>query len=129
MPGAGLTRGVQTADIPGDGTNLIAAPTVPSHYPGGRDRTRMRNKENRMRGLLLRGRIWLLSAVSGGSLLVLSGCDPNVRDTILGGVESSVTTLFTTFIQAFFETVLAADDDSTVTTVRAIVEQVPEFFA
>lgn len=82
-----------------------------------------------MRGLLLRGRIWLLSAVSGGSLLVLSGCDPNARDTILGGVESSVTTLLTTFIQAFFESVLATDDDSTVTTVRAIVEQVPEFFA
>ncbi len=82
-----------------------------------------------MRSLLLRGRIWLLTAVSGGGLFVLSGCDPTVRDTVLAGVESATTTLFTTFITAFFETVLSTGDDSTVTTVKAIAERVPEFFA
>lgn len=82
-----------------------------------------------MRRLLLRGRIWLLSAVSGGSLLVLSGCDPNVRDTVLAGVESATTLLITTFIQAFFQSVLGPGDETTVTTVKAIVERVPEFFA
>lgn len=82
-----------------------------------------------MRGLLLRGRIRFLSAVSGGSLLVLSGCDPTVRDTVLGGVESATTTILTTFIQAFFQTVLAPEDEGTVTTVKAIAERVPEFFA
>jgi len=89
----------------------------------------MRNKENRMRGLLLRGRIWLLSAVSGGSLLVLGGCDPTVRETVLAGVEGATTTLLTTFIRAFFESVLTPEDEGVVTTVKAIVERAPEFFA
>ena len=82
-----------------------------------------------MRGMFLRGRIWLLSAVSGGGLLVLSGCDPNVRDTVLAGVESATTTLLTTFITAFFETVLAPEEEGTATTVKAVLEQVSEFFA
>ncbi len=82
-----------------------------------------------MRGLLLRGRIRLLSMVSGGSLLALSGCDPTVRETVLTGVEGATTTLITTFIRAFFESVLAPEDEGTVTTVKAIVERLPEFFA
>ena len=81
-----------------------------------------------MRRLVLRARIWVLSAVSGGGLLALSGCDPDVRDTVLGGVESATTTLITTGIQAFFETLLA-EDEETVTTVKAIVEHAAEFFA
>jgi len=60
---------------------------------------------------------------------VLSGCDPTVRDTMLAGVESAATTLVTTLITAFFQSVLATGDDSTVTTVKAIVERVPEFLA
>ena len=82
-----------------------------------------------MRRFLLRGRIWLLSTVSGGGLLVLSGCDPTVRDTVLGGVENATTTLLTTFISAFFESVLSPADEGTATTVKAFIEQVPEFFA
>jgi len=82
-----------------------------------------------MRRLLLRGRIWLVSAISGGSLFVLGGCDPNVRETVLAGVEGATTTLITTFIQAFFESVLAPEDEGTVTTVRAITEQLSQFFA
>ena len=82
-----------------------------------------------MRGLLLRSRIWMLSAVSGGGLLVLGGCDPTVRDTVLGGVETASTTLLTTFIRAFFETVLSGNDDNTVTTVRAFVDHAHQLFA
>lgn len=82
-----------------------------------------------MQRVLLRGRIWLLTAVSGGGLFVLSGCDPTVRDTVLAGVESATTTLVTTFITAFFQSVLTAGDDSTVTTVRAIAERLPEILA
>ena len=82
-----------------------------------------------MRNMLLRGRLWLLSAASGGGLLVLEGCDANVRDTVLTGVESATTTLFTTFINAFFESVLTAEDEGTVTTVKAVIERLPEFFA
>jgi hypothetical protein len=86
-------------------------------------------KENSMGRMLLRGRIWLLSTISGGGLLVLGGCDPTVRDTVLSGVESATTTLMTTFITAFFETVLAPEEEDTVTTVKAVIEQVSEAFA
>jgi len=81
-----------------------------------------------MRRFILRGRIWLLSAVSGGGLLVLNGCDTTVRDTVLSGVEGATTTLMTTFIQAFFQSVLT-EDEGAATTVKAVVEQVPNFFA
>jgi hypothetical protein len=56
-----------------------------------------------MRRFLRRGRGWLVAATIGGSVLVLQGCDPNVRSTVLSGVESASTTLFTTFIQGFFQ--------------------------
>lgn len=72
-----------------------------------------------MRGLIRRGRIWLIASAVGGNALVLEGCDPTVRDTVLGGVESSATTLFTTFIQAFFQSLVApGDDDDVVGTVK-----------
>lgn len=52
---------------------------------------------------------------SGGIALALSGCDPTVRDTVLGGVEGASTTLIQSFIQAFFETLQAEDEgDATV---------------
>ena len=56
-----------------------------------------------MRSLLRRGQGWVLAATIGGSALVLSGCDPNVRTTMLTGLQGASTTLFTTFIQSFFE--------------------------
>jgi hypothetical protein len=89
----------------------------------------MPKKEKRMQSCFLRGRIWLLTAVSGGGLFVLGGCDPTVRDTVLAGVESATTTLVTTFITAFFQSVLTAGEEATVTTVKAVIEHVPEFFA
>ena len=82
-----------------------------------------------MRGLLTRSRLWLLTVASGGGALVLSGCDPNVREEILGGVGGAATQLATTFIGAFFQTLLndAADEEATV--VRAVLEELPQFFA
>lgn len=55
-----------------------------------------------MRRMMNRGRKLVL-AMTAGSVFVLSGCDPNVRDTVLSGVEASTTTLFGTFLSAFFE--------------------------
>lgn len=52
----------------------------------------------------------LILAASGG-MFVLTGCDPTVRDTVLGGVEGAASSLSTTFIQAFFES-LAKDPNS-----------------
>lgn len=81
-----------------------------------------------MRALLTRSRLWLLTVAAGGGLFVLEGCDPTVRDTILGGVGSAATGLASTFIEAFFQS-LMADEEEAVTTVRAIIETVPQFFA
>lgn len=79
-----------------------------------------------MRHMLFRGRKWLLTTAAGG-LFVLSGCDPDVRDTILSGVESATTTLITTFIKAFFESVLSPDDN-TAATVKACLEHLTGSF-
>ncbi len=75
-----------------------------------------------MRAWIHRGlRRWLV--VTAGGLFVLEGCDPSVRGTILSGVEGAATTLFTTFIQAFFETLQEPEDAAG--TVRAIFESLP----
>lgn len=81
-----------------------------------------------MRTLFIRGRIWLYTLVSGGGLFVLEGCDPTVRDTVLGGVGSAATGLSSTFIEAFIQS-LMAEEEETVTTVKAIVEYGTQFFA
>lgn len=62
---------------------------------------------------------WLLLA-AGGSVFVLSGCDPNVRDVVLGGVEQSSSALMQTLIQAFFQSL---SDPNAATTVMNTLEQ------
>lgn len=81
-----------------------------------------------MRSFLIRSRAWWLTLGAGGSLFVLDGCDPTVRGTVLDGVEGATTVLFTTFINALFESLNAAGDEAA-TTVRAFIEQVPQFLA
>jgi hypothetical protein len=79
-----------------------------------------------MRNLFTRGRLWLLTAASGGGLLALEGCNPDVRDYVLTGVGSAANSLATTFITAFFQgLVTGASDDATV--VRAVLENVQQF--
>lgn len=80
-----------------------------------------------MRSILTRGRVWLVGIATGG-LFVLEGCDPTVREQVLAGVGSAATTLATTFIQAFFQA-LINDAEEQATIVRAIIDQVPQFFA
>lgn len=82
-----------------------------------------------MRALLTRSRIRLLTLVSGGGLLVLEGCDPVVRETILTGVGGAATSLTSTFIQAFFESLMQTDEETQGTTVKAIIEYLPQIFA
>lgn len=81
-----------------------------------------------MRRMLNRSRFWLVSLAAGGSGLVLSGCDVNVRDTVLAGVEGAAGTLLQTFITAFFQT-LEEPEETGVGTVKAILEMMPDFFA
>ena len=51
-----------------------------------------------------------LTSLAVGSTLVLSGCDPNVRSTVLGGVESASTGLVAAFISAFFQSLEAKEE-------------------
>lgn len=82
-----------------------------------------------MSAMFRRGRIWWLSMISGG-VFVMTGCDPSVRDSVLNGVGSAATSLATTFIQAFFQSLInSGQDQTTTTTVRAFIEEVPKFFA
>lgn len=82
-----------------------------------------------MRRLLFRTRMWLLAVGAGGGLFVLEGCDPTVRDTVLGGVGTAATGLATTLIQAFVQSLQADAQEETAATVRAIIDYVPQFFA
>lgn len=76
-----------------------------------------------MRSLSRRGRAWLAS-LAIGSPFVLGGCDPTVRETVLSGVAEAATGLTGTFIQAFFQSLLAPEEDSDAptTVMRPIVE-------
>lgn len=73
-----------------------------------------------MRRALYSCRKWWRALAAGGTILVLSGCDPTVRDTVLGGVEGAATGLVSAFIAAFFESL--AVQDETVTTVKVLLE-------
>ncbi len=80
-----------------------------------------------MRAWLRRGQWWLLSMTSG-SILVLEGCDPAVRESVLTGVNNAATSLATTFIGAFFQS-LMNEEEETATTVRAVIDVAQQFFA
>lgn len=76
-----------------------------------------------MRSFLMRCRIAYVSLAAGGSLLVLEGCDPNARETVLSGVEAATTGLFSTFIAAFFQSLISQDE--TATTITAVLHALP----
>ena len=46
----------------------------------------------------------------GGSAFQMSGCDPEVRTTLLQGLQSTATSLSTAFISAYFQ---GLQDDNT----------------
>ncbi len=46
----------------------------------------------------------------GGSAFQLSGCDPNVRQTVIAGLQSTTIGLSAALITAFFQTL---EDDAT----------------
>jgi hypothetical protein len=54
------------------------------------------------------GRLMLL--IVGAAVHALAGCDPAVRQTLLGGVQSATTGLATTFIQAFFQSLTSVEE-------------------
>jgi len=52
----------------------------------------------------------------GGSAFQLGGCDPNVRGTLLGGLETTSQTLAGSLISAFFLSLANDATDGTLTT-------------
>jgi len=63
-------------------------------------------RKNKVRTRMTRA---LMAIAVGGSAFQLSGCDPAVRSTLLGGLEATTTTLTNALITAFF---LGLDDNS-----------------
>jgi hypothetical protein len=51
----------------------------------------------------------------GGSAFQLSGCDPAVRDTLIGGLETTTNALADSLISAFFLSVDNGSDGLTTT--------------
>ena len=62
------------------------------------------------RGFNRRLLTWVTAVALGGTVFQLGSCDPTVRSTLLGGLESTTATLANTIITAFF--VSLQDDDS-----------------
>jgi len=81
----------------------------------------------KVRKLGTRSWVWLVNLTVGGAVFAFSSCDPEVKSTMLSGVQTAVTGLVTTFIDAVF-IILARDDDTTSSTVRAVFEHLDRFF-
>ena len=43
-----------------------------------------------------------MGAAVGGSTFALTGCDPTIRSTLVGGLESTVQSIATTYISTYF---------------------------
>lgn len=65
-------------------------------------------------------RFWRMAAVflGGGGLYVLDSCDPQVRSTILSGVQNAASGLAGTFIDALF--LKLSEDDAAQASIRVI---------
>ncbi|MFH0982517.1 MAG: hypothetical protein V2A79_13410 [Planctomycetota bacterium] len=55
---------------------------------------------------------WVMAAALGGSVFQLGSCDPTVRTTLLAGLATTTTSLATTVIDAYFQS-LQDEDTST----------------
>lgn len=74
--------------------------------------------------MLLSAKRWAPLLVGGFAMqLSFSGCDQEVRTTILSGLQTSLTSVLSAFISAFFMAIEGATtDDTTQTVVKAVVD-------
>ena len=56
-------------------------------------------RKNHVRTRVIRA---MMAIAIGGSAFQMSGCDPAVRSTLLGGLQATTTTLTNALIAAFF---------------------------
>ena len=80
-----------------------------------------------MKNRIRRGMFWASSMLCGATAFQLGGCDENVKLTVFEGVESATTNLVGSFISALF-LAITPEDDSGVTTVKAVVDNLTSYF-
>ena len=67
----------------------------------------------------------LLALLAGGFVAqAFSGCNPDLRDTLLTGVQTSITGLVATMIDAFFKSLMSTSSTSQ-PVVQAIIDALP----
>lgn len=66
---------------------------------------------------------WAAAAIGSGSVFVLSGCEPTIRETILSGMEDVTYGIAETIIAAFFLG-LQQSNSTTTTMLRAAEEAI-----
>ncbi len=86
-----------------------------------------------------RRKLWLYLAkywapIMAGGIAIqfnLTGCDPQVRSSVLTGVQTSLTGLLTSVINAFFLAIQGGMDDSTTSqpVVQGIIDAATSLFA
>lgn len=67
----------------------------------------------------------------GGTLLQfnLTGCDPEVREAVLGGVQSAMTGMLSSIINAFFLSLQGTSGATSQPIVKAVFENLQNFLA
>ena len=78
-----------------------------------------------VRLMFIKTRFWI-PILAGGFAAQLGGCDPTVRDTILTGVQTSLTGLVTAGINAFF---MSLGESATSQAVVQVIHAVGQWFA
>lgn len=80
---------------------------------------------------LVNSKVFLPLLAGGMAMqLSLSGCDAEVRDTLLTGIQSSVTGLFSAAMNAFFLSFQdAANNSATTQSVQAVFENLATWLA
>lgn len=86
----------------GDRSEPVRTMTGPDAAAIGRS---AKMRKNRLRTRMTRT---LMAFAIGGSAFQVSGCDPALRSTLLGGLEATAASLSTALISAFF---LSLEDD------------------
>ena len=85
-----------------------------------------------MKGFLGSARVhkWMIRLAGPAALFGLGGCDADVRDSLVTGVQGAATGLVTTLIEALFQSFLSDQLDSgTTTTVNAVFEDLVRWMA
>ena len=87
-------------------------------------------KRHRSKSWLQFAKRWAPFLAGGLALQVnLGGCDPTVRDTVLTGIETSLTTLASAIINGFFLSLQAPTSSTTQPVVQAVFENLHNWLA